>query len=87
MADERELREWHKYRRQSRQALTVEAAWALGLTALLAVVHDFVGGLHFALWAVVLFFGWFGFIGDLINVVVLSRCIARAEQDQSSRVP
>jgi hypothetical protein len=87
MADERELREWEKNLRQSRRALPVQGALALAWTALLVAVHVYAWQLHWTLWAFLLALGWFGFVGDLVNIVALSRAMARAKRPAASSTP
>jgi hypothetical protein len=53
----------------------------LVVTAIGLAVETWGSGCSLFVWAAVMALAWFGFIGDLINVMVLGRRIARVERD------
>jgi hypothetical protein len=78
MADQ--LREWRKYREQSRRALGPAGMLSGIVTAGLAVAY--LLGVRFPLWLWLLILAvvWFQFLGDCLNVFILTRRIAAAER-------
>ena len=81
MADQ--LREWRKYREQSRRALAPAGIVSGLVTAALAGAY--LLGVRFLLWLwlVILAVVWLQFLGDCLNVLVLNRRIAAAEREGS----
>lgn len=74
------LRQMRRYYRQSRAALAPCAAMALLVTAVGTAIEIWGNGCSLWVWMAVMAIAWFSVVGDLINVIVLSRRIARAEQ-------
>jgi len=80
MATASQLKEWRKYRRQSFVALRVQAVFLAVTVVVLIGLHWWIG-LSLWVWLIVLGFGAFGPIGDLINIVYLDRRIAAVGRD------
>lgn len=81
--DAPDLRRMRRYYRQSRAALMPCATIGVAITAIGLAIEAWGSGCSLLVWAAVMALAWFGFIGDLINVIVLRRRIARAEQNDN----
>lgn len=79
---ESELSEMRDYYRQSRNALPGNGAIGLAATVVGIAVHmGRDGGLPWWVWGLLIVVAWYGFVGDLINVVYLRRRIGAVERD------
>ena len=65
---------------QSRAALAPYATIGLVITTIGLAIETWAAGCPLLVWVAVMALAWFGFIGDLLNVIVLGRRISRAER-------
>jgi hypothetical protein len=83
MAEEKEIKEWQKYRRQSIQALPWTVAFSLVLALVFFLVNLVV---PIPFWLIVLVFGIQGFVivGDVVNIIYLGHKLRRAGREPNS---
>jgi uncharacterized membrane protein SirB2 len=87
MADDKQISEWRKYRRQSIQALPVVVGCLAVLCGILLVVNLFVS---VPMWLATLLVGMaaFSVVGETINIIYLGRKLQRAKRDEGAgRLP
>lgn len=80
-SDTSHLWQTRRYYRQSRAAIVPCATIGVAITTIGLVMEAWGSGCSLFVWIVVMVLAWFGFIGDVLNVIVLHRRIARAERD------
>src|SRR5438105_10497549 len=78
-----ELCEMREFYRQSRSSLLPYAGIGVVVTAIAVVAQVWSAGCSWWAWIVLMVIAWHGFLGDLINVLYLRRCIATAERDHT----